>query len=170
MLICFSSISVAQEQEINNYENRYQLEISEGHFVTDNIAFLYNTHLGADLKYFIQHQNKFHHYFSTGFSFEIGTEGANLYTTNISIGSKYDLTKLWKKDLYLELNIGGLYWLEKFSTQLIESVIKSENSEFGFKAKFGLGYQFSSKITSQLNITQFSINGTSVGAGVSYSF
>lgn len=153
-----------------NDNRKFQIGISGEYLLTGELNSIYDTSIGFKGQYFFMHKPNFHHFLNGSFTTDIGTTGANLYAFDLGIGTQYDIIKLWKKPLYLQLSAGGLYWQEKFSTQLIGRTINSSTSKFGFKANLGIGYRLSKKLSLQLNATQFSIKGTSIGLEIQYSF
>ena len=153
-----------------NNDRKFQVGINGNYFLTGELNSIYDTAIGIEGQFFFKHTRNFHHFINGGFTTDIGTTGANLHALNLGIGTQYDVTRLWKKPLYLNLSVGALYWQEKFSTQLIEGTIDSNISEFGFKANFGIGYRLSEKLSLQINTTQYSTKGTSAGIGIFYSF
>jgi len=151
-------------------DRKFQVGLNGNFFISGELNSIYDTSVGVEGAYFFKHTPKFHHFFNAGFTTEIGRKGTNLYAFDLGIGTQYDIAKLWKKQLYLQLSAGALYLEERFSIQLIERTIDTSVSEFGFKANFGIGYQLTKKLSLQINATQFTSKGTSAGLGIYYTF
>ena len=150
---------------------KFQIGIKGDFLVGDSdLNSSYDVLAGLDAKYFIKQGTKFHHFVNAGILSDVGVSEANLFGINLGIGTQYDLLKIKNKPLYLELGVGGLYTSEKFSTQLIDRTVDTTVSEVDFMANFGIGYRWSERINTQLNLTQIGSKGTSIGLGVSYSF
>ena len=153
-----------------NDKSNFQIGLNSSYFISGDLSAVYDFTLGTEVQYFIKHNSRFHHYLNGSFTRDIGSSGANLHAFDLGIGSQFDILKLWNKPLFVQITASGLYIQENFSTQLIENTIKSSVSEYGFKLKAGIGYQFSNRWHFQLNASQFSTMGTTAGVGVFFLF
>ncbi len=153
-----------------NETSKFQLGIHSGYFVAGDFKTTYDAMLGVDAEYVFYKKPKMNYLLIGSVATDIGGKGASLLAINMGIGARYDLISLWKKPVFIQLNVGGLYLREQFSTQLIKENIASTFSEFGVQGAVYVGYKILRDINFRIGVNQYNNKGTAIEVGVSYLF
>ncbi len=171
-LICLFNIAVGQENP------KYEVGVNANLIIGGDYLSSYNMTIGAEGKYYFLHKDKWHAYGNLGAFTTLNGEGSSLFGINLGAGVQYDLINVNKKPIFLDLGVGALYTHEKFSTDVADitndgiSILTVDSSfdEIDFTGKFGIGYRWSEKINTQVNISILGSNARAVGLGISYRF
>lgn len=129
----------------------------------------YDALSSLEMQYFFKKSKGFNHFFTGSLTNSFPTDGKSLVALSLGVGTRYD-KKAWNMPLFYEASIGGLYYQEKFSTQLTDRTANSTSNIYGLAATLGIGYSITDRVDSKFFIKQYASTGTSVGLGVSYSF
>lgn len=126
--------------------------------------------IGLEGKYFLSHNGPHHIFAGGGFKTDTDKSGFATDLLFVDIGGQYDFTDSVNHRGYWEYSFGATYLQEEFSVDLLDREVNESFSEFGYKASFGVGYEFSNSFNTKLSISQFGGESESRTIGLTFSF
>jgi len=169
-ILMISSLLFSGHGYAKDEDKDWQINLLSEYFLQGDYGVTYDAVIGGELVYFFSHKQAWHHFFKSGYRRNTEQNGAALNLYNIDIGSKFDITTLWERNLFIEYSVGAVYSDEKFSTQLIDRKATSRFSDWNFQSAVGIGMDFNEQFSSKIYVNQIGATATSIGVSFSVIF
>ena len=170
LLFTFMFIGLSSSYSSDTPKNSLSAGINYGYFLTGKLTSVYHHNYGGHAQYSFVNNRKLIPFIEANLSSDIGVKSANLFSTSLVGGLKYQILTIGNKPLHAGLAMGPMLLQERFAIHLVDRIAITTTNTLSIRGGISVSCDMNEYLKVSLTASQWGKQGTNAGVQLSYIF